>query len=243
MRFLPLVLIGLVLMANSPGLCQSVTLRANGSTLGSALDAVFKDSGKTYCLDAKVDPGIVLGDISIVDAPFDIALRSILRTRHFSFKADGQTYTILAGGVGPSQAANSTPPLQPAEQPTGKTLKIGMTSSEVKGLLGQPKCVDATSISGTDIYYYDDQVIKFKHDCVSAIEARVPTSVRLKPSNGTTTRPRTAAYGSAYRPGSVPAANTYAASRIPAAAMTEPKLHTCFIRSISYGSVKSADIT
>lgn len=175
-RLVPFVVILLLVLAGSQAaevtpVENRVSLDLPAGTIKSALEALFKGSGKTYVLPEPIayQP---TAPLSIVDVSFDLALRCVCTSSGLISKSEDGQYIISAA----PQPAPKTQQSSPAKEPA-----VGMNKYALIQVLGKPQ--DSVVYgAGDELWFYRESVIKFRNARVAAIESAAATKLTFRVS-------------------------------------------------------------
>lgn len=94
-----MLLVGAVspMLAAQPASNGNVNLELKDTDVKSAIEVLFRNTGKNYSIDSSVQGTI--SALSIQDVPFDSALRSLTKSAGLIYRVDGGVYIISAKPV------------------------------------------------------------------------------------------------------------------------------------------------
>jgi len=126
---------------SKPG--NTVNLELKDTDVKSAIEVLFRNTGKNFSIDPNVQGTIAA--LSIKDVPFDTALRSLTKSAGLVYRQDGTVY-IISMKPDMSTIANNPPPPQietapvdePTTEPEVRIEKIALnnvSASEILGIL------------------------------------------------------------------------------------------------------------
>lgn len=102
-----------ILAAGTSQTATNVNLELKDTDVRSALEALFRNTGKNYAIDAKVQGTI--SALSIKDVPFDSALKSMAKSAGLVFRQDAGVYII---SLRPDTDQNANPGVSPVAEVT-----------------------------------------------------------------------------------------------------------------------------
>ena len=102
---------------------DTVNLELQDVSVRSAIQALFKNSGKNYSMDSNVSGTIA--SISFKDVPFDAALKSLMKTAGLIYRVDQDIYII-------TKRADSTPTAERIALPSAGPDPDAPVASEVR---------------------------------------------------------------------------------------------------------------
>ena len=103
----------------------NVSIDLKDIEIKSAIEALFRNTGKNFAVDPSV--GGSISSVSFKDVPFDTALKNLTRTTGLTYRMDGDIYLISKradpGSVVPPNPYNNQPPPPEADMTYADTTK------------------------------------------------------------------------------------------------------------------------
>lgn len=115
---------------------DTVTMDMRDIDIRAAIEALFRNSGKNFAVDANVEG--VIPSVSFKDVPFDIALKNLLKSSGLIYRVDHNVY-IISKRPETAQTTFETPPTEvpvaDTEESTVRIEKVTLNYSSPREIL------------------------------------------------------------------------------------------------------------